>query len=460
MHRQQRAAAFQFTLQKRQALLLRPLGIATQTEVIGDLAEGFGMPAGVLANVQPHQKQPEYRGTAQAVEQVAIGDHAHAAFVQRLIAKLQRLPQGLVVLQHLCAWLARLAQGLLGPAAGGAQSFAQVFQQAAVRLRLFTHTGAQGRAGALHRQVADQLVDIPQVEVGGHPARQQQYFATDRCGHIGIAVAVATDPGGETHRRRVQRQVQTGAGVQGFIHSAHEGRHRLPERVLDDRESPLGLVHRRRALAADFLGMPGLRHQAPEALANGCAFGVGQVQMIAGGQFGCDGVVLLDQGAPGHFRRMGRQHQLDVQAAQLARQGRRGQAAALETLQQLAEQRRTGGLRLVRPPSPHPVILLGDVGQVEELVERPRDREYLGMAKLVQAALQLPGAIDRTAARSLGTGADTFDLLQQGVTQIAPDGFPEQLPQLAYILPQSCVYLGHGHPSRFELAEGIARPFP
>src|SRR5690606_41899601 len=60
---------------------------------ICDLAQRGGVASGVLADVQAHQEQAEAGRAAQAVEQLTLGDHAHAAGVQRLVAELQRLQQ-------------------------------------------------------------------------------------------------------------------------------------------------------------------------------------------------------------------------------------------------------------------------------------------------------------------------------------------------------------------------------
>ncbi len=60
-----------------------------------------GVAAGVLAHIQAHQEQAKGHGAAQAIEQRTIGDHAHAALMQRLVAQLQRVQQVAVVLQHI-----------------------------------------------------------------------------------------------------------------------------------------------------------------------------------------------------------------------------------------------------------------------------------------------------------------------------------------------------------------------
>ncbi len=76
------------------------------------------MPRRVLAHIQAHQEQAEGHRPPQAVEQGSIGDDAHAAFVQGLIAQLQRLQQLAVVLQDLVRGRLRHRQRSMGPLAG------------------------------------------------------------------------------------------------------------------------------------------------------------------------------------------------------------------------------------------------------------------------------------------------------------------------------------------------------
>ncbi len=126
MPRQQRPGAGQLAQQKGDTRILVPLGIAAKAEVIGYFAHGPGVARRVLTHIEPHQKQPEGHGAAQAVEQWAVSDHAHAAFMQRLETQLQRLEQVAIVVQHVFArWLGVYQRGM-GPVARRPQAFAQL----------------------------------------------------------------------------------------------------------------------------------------------------------------------------------------------------------------------------------------------------------------------------------------------------------------------------------------------
>ncbi len=160
----------------------------------------------VLAHVQADQKQPEGHRPPQTVEQRSIGDHAHTAFVQGLIAELQRLQQLAIVLQHRLRSRLGHRQRSMSPLAGGAQPFAQLLEHRAIRFGAVTRLGTQGLAGLLHRQIGGQVIDIAQIQIGGHPACQQQHFAGNLGRDIRVAVAVAAHPGGKANRRGLQRQ--------------------------------------------------------------------------------------------------------------------------------------------------------------------------------------------------------------------------------------------------------------
>ena len=278
------------------------------------------MAAGVLTHIQTHQKQPEGRRTAQAIEQRTIGDHAHAAFMQRLVAQGQWLQQLAIVLQHGCRRRHVLMQRGLSPAAGGAQTLTQLLEQAAIGLGALAYPRQQSWACLLHGQIGSQVIDIAQVQVRRHPARQQQYFAGNACGDIRVAITVAAHPRGETNRCGIQRQVQPGGAMQHLIGLAQYIGDGMPERMLDHRKAPLGFIYGARPATANFLGVPGFGYQPLQALLDLLTLGRRKVTMVAGRQLFGHCIVFLNQGAPRHFGGVCGQHQLDIQAAELTGQ--------------------------------------------------------------------------------------------------------------------------------------------
>ncbi|MNN21023.1 hypothetical protein D3C81_1343290 [compost metagenome] len=131
------------------------------------------MPRRVLAYIQTNQEQTECHCPTQAIEQRPIGDHAHAALVQGAVAKLQWIEQFAVVLQHIDRCRRRRRQGGMCPVTRCPQAFAQLFEHCPVRFGAVSCLGLQLIAGLLHRQLSGQAIDIAQVQIGRHPARQQ-----------------------------------------------------------------------------------------------------------------------------------------------------------------------------------------------------------------------------------------------------------------------------------------------
>ncbi|MNQ66316.1 hypothetical protein D3C85_808060 [compost metagenome] len=171
--RQQGPTIAQFAHQEGDALLLAPVLVASQAEVVGDFGHRGGVPRRVLAYIQTNQEQTECHCPTQAIEQRPIGDHAHAALVQGAVAKLQWIEQFAVVLQHIDRCRRRRRQGGMCPVTRCPQAFAQVFEHCPVRLGAVSRPGLQFIAGLLHRQLSGQAIDIAQVQIGRHPARQQ-----------------------------------------------------------------------------------------------------------------------------------------------------------------------------------------------------------------------------------------------------------------------------------------------
>ncbi|MNM11611.1 hypothetical protein D3C81_217730 [compost metagenome] len=257
------------------------------------------------------------------------------------------------------------------PGARRPQAVAQLLEHGAVGFDTVADTLTQGVVGLLHGQLGRQRIDVAQEQVGSHPARQQQDFAGDRCGHVGVAITVTAHPRGEADRRSLQRQAQAGSLQQGLVDLAQVAGDGVPQRMLDHREAPLGFVHRRRSGTADFFGVPGLGDQPAQALAHLLAFGRGQVAVVLGCQLAGDGVVLLDQGAAGHLGGVRSEHQLDVELGQLPGQGIIAVPGLLQARQQLGQHPGLERLGLVGVAAADQLILLGHVGQVEELVEGP-----------------------------------------------------------------------------------------
>ncbi|MNF48909.1 hypothetical protein D3C84_301710 [compost metagenome] len=149
----QRAAGVQFVEQEGLLVVLAPLGVVTHAEVAGQLGEDLTMTLTVLADVQLDQMDAEAGQLAQHVQQHAVGDVAHAAGVQGVVAELQRLAQLGRGLDEIAA-LARLTLHLGGEELLGlAQLLAQLAHQGAVGLGVVTDPGAHGLGTVGHGEL-------------------------------------------------------------------------------------------------------------------------------------------------------------------------------------------------------------------------------------------------------------------------------------------------------------------
>ena len=194
--------------------------------------------------------------------------------------------------------------------------------------------------------------------------------------------------------------------------------------------------------------MPGLGDQSLQLELHLVALDWKQVAVVEGGQLRGHGVVFLDQGAPRHFGGVRGEHQLDIQAAQLARQLLGLVPIRHQALQQLGQHPVIEGLRLVRPTPADAVILLGNIGQVEELIEGPRHRQQLVIAERGQRLAQLSVTGGRALAPGLGPLADLFDLGQEGLAALVANTVAEQLAEQVNLFAQTRIDFRHDRPLR------------
>ena len=86
------------------------------------------------------------------------------------------------------------------------------------------------------------------------------------------------------------------------------------------------------------------------------------------------------------------------------------------------------------------LVLLGDVGQVEKLVERPCYRQQFIFLQLVEAGAQL---IPGPPTVRLGAFADLLDLVEEIIAVLLSNGVAQQLTQQVNILTQACIDITH-----------------
>lgn len=147
--------------------------------------------------------------------------------------------------------------------------------------------------------------------------------------------------------------------------------------------------------------------------------------------------MLVDQGAAGDLGRVGGQHQLD---AQLEHGGdhRGGRHPLRQQLAQPGGQAAGGGQHWIGPAR-YIVVLVGDIGEVEELAEGPGHRHELFVTEVVQHRLQLLAGPPAALPGALGQAPDLFNQVEKGLPFRGGDRLPEQPAEETDITAQRAV---------------------
>ncbi len=134
---------------------------------------------------------------------------------------------------------------------------------------------------------------------------------------------------------------------------------------------------------------------------------------------------------------MGGENQLDAYGGQY-----RADILGLIGQPRLRTQRRALRARLV--------VLLGQIGQVQELVERTRHIRQIGIGQLCQAVAQILPGVAALGACALGQCADGLDLIHERRATLAGNRLAQPLAQQAHILAQARIQM-------FALTRRLAR---
>ena len=148
---------------------------------------------------------------------------------------------------------------------------------------------------------------------------------------------------------------------------------------------------------------------------------------------------------PAHdLGRMRGQHELDPQRAdrlvqRVARHAGRGQPR--ERFIDGSGLRRGGRIALIGAPASHAVVLLRDVREVQEVRERPGDRQGLGNGHRRQFERQLvQGSLPLTRPSSrFRSVAHPLDALEEGVPLLVAQRLAEQRAEQPHVIPQRLV---------------------
>jgi hypothetical protein len=256
-----------------------------------------------------------------------------------------------------------------------------------------------------------------------------------------VAVPVAADPGAEAERT-VGWPGLAGRVVppQRVLEVAHELRQDVEEYVLERVQPAAHLVDHGRTLLAHLVGQPEQRDALAHAVEQPTALLRRQPRVVVPGDQRLHRPQVVLESAAACLGRVGGEDRPDAQLAdepgRLA--GREaGPAHGRDRGRDRLRPRRRRGLPLALPYRPQPVVLLGQVDQVEVDREGAHQAEQLAQAEpvdpLAQGALGL--SVVPVAQRDRGL-ADLLDDLEERPTALLAHDVAEQPAEQPNVVPQ------------------------
>ena len=141
---------------------------------------------------------------------------------------------------------------------------------------------------------------------------------------------------------------------------------------------------------------------------------------------------------------MSGKHQLDAQRADSLVQRVARHARPLQPRQRLVDRsrlRRCGRIALVGTTSSYAMVLFGDIGEIQEVRESPRNRERLSERHGRQLVRQLVERLTPLTGRSsrLCRIANLLDPLVECVSCLMTERLPQQGPEQPHVVAQRLV---------------------
>ncbi len=169
--------------------------------------------------------------------------------------------------------------------------------------------------------------------------------------------------------------------------------------------------------------------------------------------------VFVLKRSPHDLGRMGGHHELDAQAAHRAVQVVRRHTGREQARQRFLDRGRLGSrarVALIGAAAAHAVVLLGDVGQVEEVRKAPRNRERRLDRHRAELAGQCFESIRRRHACAFGERAHALDALEERLAFLPAQRLAQQFAEQAHVVAEGAMRVGSavshpgdhlGHPS-------------
>ena len=236
-------------------------------------------------------------------------------------------------------------------------------ERGAERLVVAAPLGYVADHGGRHPPRRSERGQLGAVQLTGEPARTLQRILDRLRPDVRIAVEVAADPAAEPER--------LSRSLQPLGEGALEVGNGVPEALFEEPEPLPDLVDDPGALGAHLVGLPEQRDLLGEARFDSTPLGSRNPVVVEPGQERRDAAMRFEDGAACRLGRMRREHELDSQPAARSRERGRVDTAALELRERVRERFALNAtLGLVLAPAADPMVLLGDVGELEEERER------------------------------------------------------------------------------------------
>lgn len=406
-------------------------------EAVEELAEGVVVGVGVLADVHGGELEAERGERADGAVHAAVGEESAAVFAQGGLDERQvgdelggaevvaagavgrAGGEALAGVDELLAYAGGLEPvGLLGvqPLVAGAD-LGEALQVGLERGEELV--GGSGVADGVGEQSA-QLVDEFEGVGDAVLVLEDEHVPGDGGRDVGVAVAVASDPGAEGERAGVGGQFDADAlQLRGQV--LQDVAHRVGVEFVEVVDGVAGLVGGLRADDAEFVGLPDEVDVLgqPDVLASSVGLDDGRFE-----EFG-DAAELVEHGAPCGLGGVRGEDGPDVEV--LDRLAQVLGVGVLEAVGGAGEEPALGG-----PAVAHlvgAVDLLGDVGEVEVGGEGAHE---------LRGGLQVRVAEERGRCLAVlaGQGADSLDEVEEVLALLSYEGLAQQVSEAADVCPQ------------------------
>ncbi|MNN01800.1 hypothetical protein D3C81_1144280 [compost metagenome] len=273
-------------------------------------------------------------------------------------------------------------------------------------------------------------------------------------GHVGVAVAVATDPRAHLQERRQRCRLCTRGALALARGREHRGdvffqlRHQLRDAAQEAgavvRQRVVDLVAHRQARVAQHAGLPQRGDLGAQLGGVVLALARGGRQVALSQQAG-DLALGVQDALALDFGRVRGQHRHDQRLVQELAQLLAGDAGGIDLFQrvlQAAGLRRRAGQRM-HAAAAVVVLVLGDIGQVREIAERAHHLVGLVARQALEQAVQLgAGGAVVLAAEAHGGLANRLNQIERGLAFLLAHAVAQQAAQEADVLAQRQVLVG------------------